>query len=43
MQDNYVSRPGQKQAPVPVQSDGVEIEDPIDAATADSDGQLGML
>jgi hypothetical protein len=43
-QDNdYVSRPGQKQAPIPVQSDGADIEDPVDPATADSDEQLGML
>jgi len=43
-QDNdYVSRPGQKQGPIPVQSDNAAVEDPIDAATADSDQQLGEL
>lgn len=43
-QDNdYVSRPGQKNAPIPVQSDNDTVEDPIDAATADSDEQLGMI
>ena len=41
-QDNdYVSRPGQKDGPVPVQSDSAGIDDPIDEATADSDEQLG--
>ena len=41
-QDNdYVSRTGQKDANVPVQSDNDAIEDPIDGATADSDAQLG--
>ncbi|TVY50442.1 hypothetical protein LCER1_G009400, partial [Lachnellula cervina] len=40
-QDNaYVSRTGQKQGPIPVQSDGADIEDPINADTADSDAQL---
>lgn len=43
-QDNdYVSRPGQKKDSIPVQSDGVDIEDPIDPKTADSDEQLGKL
>lgn len=42
-QDNdYVSRPGQKGGPIPVQSDNATVEDPIDAGTADSDAQLGM-
>ncbi|KAH8760130.1 hypothetical protein F5882DRAFT_306193 [Hyaloscypha sp. PMI_1271] len=42
-QDNdYVSRTGQKQGPIPVQSDNDAVEDPIDGATADSDEQLGM-
>jgi hypothetical protein len=42
-QDNdYVSRTGQKQGPIPVQSDNDAAEDPIDGATADSDEQLGM-
>ncbi|KAH8744778.1 hypothetical protein BGZ57DRAFT_289066 [Hyaloscypha finlandica] len=40
-QDNdYVSRTGQKQGPIPVQSDNDAVEDPIDGATADSDEQL---
>jgi hypothetical protein len=42
-QNDYTSRTGQKQAPVPVQNDQDEVEDPIDAKTADSDQQLGML
>ncbi|KAF2761029.1 hypothetical protein EJ05DRAFT_250645 [Pseudovirgaria hyperparasitica] len=38
-QDNdYKSRPGQSE--IPVTSDDAPIEDPIDAATADSDEQL---
>ena len=41
-QDDYVSRTGQKQAPVPVQSDEDGVTDPIDPATADSDETLGM-
>ncbi len=41
-QDNdYVSRTGQKDGPVPVQSDSAGIDDPIDNATADGDEQLG--
>lgn len=41
-QDNdYVSRTGQSE--IPVQKDEAQIEDPIDAATADSDEQLGMF
>ncbi|EKD15238.1 hypothetical protein MBM_06454 [Drepanopeziza brunnea f. sp. 'multigermtubi' MB_m1] len=40
-QDNdYVSRPGQKEAGIPVQSDDAPVEDPIDPETADSDEQL---
>jgi len=40
-QDNdYTSRTGQKQGPIPVQSDNDAVEDPIDAKTADSDEQL---
>lgn len=43
-QDNdYISRTGQKQGPIPVQSDNDAVEDPIDGATADSDEQLGMF
>jgi hypothetical protein len=41
-QDNdYVSRPGQKDGPIPVQSDNAPVDDPIDAGSADSDAQLG--
>lgn len=44
VQDNsYVSRPGEKAEPIPVQSDDMKIEDPIDANTADSDRQLGTF
>ena len=39
--DQYVSRTGQKQAEVPVQSDNDKVEDPIDAEKADTDEQLG--
>jgi hypothetical protein len=43
-QDNdYVSRPGQKGGPIPVQSDNAAVEDSIDGATADSDQQLGIF
>jgi hypothetical protein len=38
-QDDYKSRTGQ--SAVPVVSDSANIEDPIDANTADSDAQLG--
>jgi hypothetical protein len=41
--NDYTSRTGQKQAPIPVQKDEDPIEDPIDAETADSDEQLGMI
>jgi len=42
-QDNdYVSRTGQKQGPIPVQSDNADVEDPVDPNTADSDEQLGL-
>jgi hypothetical protein len=41
-QDNdYVSRTGQKDGPIPVQSDNDTVEDPIDENVADSDEQLG--
>ena len=43
MDNDYTSRTGQKNAPVPVQKDTDAIDDPIDAATADSDEQLGKL
>ncbi|KAG9257167.1 uncharacterized protein F5Z01DRAFT_671610 [Emericellopsis atlantica] len=40
-QDNsYVSRPGNKSEPLPVQSDGDKIEDPVDENVADTDAQL---
>lgn len=39
--DDYTSRTGQKQAPIPVQSDNDLVEDPVDPDTADSDQQLG--
>ena len=39
--DSYVSRSGDKEAAIPVQRDGADFEDPIDAETADSDEQLG--
>jgi hypothetical protein len=42
-QNDYTSRTGQKQAPVPVQDDQDPVEDPIDANVADSDQQLGMF
>ena len=38
--DSYASRSGQSQ--IPVQKDNVPVEDPIDAATADSDETLSM-
>ncbi|KAF2748191.1 hypothetical protein M011DRAFT_486050 [Sporormia fimetaria CBS 119925] len=38
--NDYVSRSGQKQSAIPVQADEAPVEDPIDAATADSDEQL---
>lgn len=39
-QNDYVSRPGQKDT-IPVQSDTADVEDGVDANTADSDQQLG--
>lgn len=41
--NEYTSRTGQKEAPVPVQSDNDAVEDPIDGDKADSDDQLGMI
>ncbi|ETN46718.1 uncharacterized protein HMPREF1541_00907 [Cyphellophora europaea CBS 101466] len=38
-QNDYQSRTGQKDH-IPVQSDEANVEDPIDAETADSDAQL---
>lgn len=38
--DSYVNRSDQSES-VPVQADDKDIEDPIDAETADSDEQLG--
>ncbi|KAK0968785.1 hypothetical protein LTS01_016580 [Friedmanniomyces endolithicus] len=40
--NDYVSRTGQKEAPVPVQKDEDSVEDPIDPATADSDEVLAQ-
>ena len=37
--NSYVSRSGQYE--IPVQSDDKPVEDPINPATADSDGTLG--
>ncbi|SPJ73080.1 uncharacterized protein FTOL_02809 [Fusarium torulosum] len=39
-ENSYVSRPGQKEQPVPVQSDFDRVDDPIDAEQADTDAQL---
>ena len=39
--DEYKSRPGQSE--VPVVGDDAPIEDGVDAGTADSDEQLGMV
>ncbi|KAK0389049.1 hypothetical protein NLU13_2625 [Sarocladium strictum] len=38
--DSYVSRQGNKDEPLPVQSDGDRVEDPIDENVADTDEQL---
>jgi hypothetical protein len=38
--DSYVSRPGAKAEPLPVQSDADKVEDPINEAKADTDEQL---
>ena len=38
MDNDYASRTGQSQ--IPVQKDDAPVEDPIDAATADSDATL---
>ena len=38
MDNGYASRTGQSQ--IPVQNDDAPVEDPIDAATADSDATL---
>lgn len=40
--NDYVSRPGQKDSGIPVQSDDAPVESGIDAEVADSDKQLGM-
>ena len=37
--NSYVSRSGQYE--IPVQKDELPVEDPINPATADTDGQLG--
>jgi len=39
--DSYVTGNG-KNEPIPVQGDDAPVEDPINAATADSDKQLGQ-
>jgi hypothetical protein len=39
--NDYVTRPGHKDDPIPVQSDEDLVADPIDAETADSNAQLG--
>jgi hypothetical protein len=39
--NNYVTRPGHKNDPIPVQSDEDLVIDQIDAKTADSKTQLG--
>lgn len=39
--DSYVSRQGNKNEPLPVQSDADRVDDPIDGDIADSDEQLG--
>lgn len=39
--DSYVSRQGNKNEPLPVQSDADRVEDPIDENVADTDEQLG--
>lgn len=41
--DSYVSRQGNKNEPLPVQSDGDRVEDPIDENVADTDEQLGKF
>ncbi|KAF7563989.1 hypothetical protein G7046_g129 [Stylonectria norvegica] len=38
--DSYVSRQGSKNETIPVQSDTAKIDDPVNAATADTDEQL---
>ncbi|KAF5598766.1 tRNA pseudouridine38-40 synthase [Fusarium pseudocircinatum] len=38
--DSYVSRPGEKEQPIPVQSDSDRVEDPVDGEQADTDAQL---
>ncbi|KAF4553693.1 Hypothetical protein D9617_6g094240 [Elsinoe fawcettii] len=38
--DDYTSRTGQKQGPIPVQKDSDPIESGVDAQNADSDAQL---
>ncbi|KAH6711083.1 hypothetical protein BKA61DRAFT_109156 [Leptodontidium sp. MPI-SDFR-AT-0119] len=38
--NDYVSRPGQKDSGIPVQSDDAPVESGIDAEVADSDKQL---
>lgn len=42
-QNDYTSRTGQKDAPIPVQADSDAVESEIDPAQADSDAQLRQL
>ncbi|KAM6527195.1 hypothetical protein FSOLCH5_003266 [Fusarium solani] len=39
-ENSYVSRPGEKAEPIPVQADSDTVEDPIDANNANADAQL---
>lgn len=39
--DSYVSRPGHKNEPAPVMSDGERVEDSANGSDANSDAQLG--
>lgn len=41
--DSYVSRPGQKDGPVPVQSDDAPVEGGDDEVAADSEERLGTF
>jgi hypothetical protein len=39
--NDYVSRPGQKDAPIPVEKDSETVESGVNPETEDSDAQLG--
>jgi hypothetical protein len=41
--NDYVSRPGQKQDPIPVEKDSETVESGVNPDTEDSDAQLGMV